>query len=442
MNFMKNDNDFNEETFRKAVAIQVNIPQNKLAEDETFKTLSKEVKNYTKVYKLSNKYKQTLNEKGEKLEKIYNNFIEKNVRPEYKHSTATLLSEYTKKQLDLNSITTKEFNIDKWVDFRAKIADDLNRYHYLRYPEELLDRYTELCAKDSEITKAKTPQEKILLETELQFAKTTLKEALAYASLIEMQEILVESASELGNPALATKKFKNYDSEYADPNTGTVYTLADPKIINIMVRALLNSKTIETCIMFIEKLGLTDQFVEQEDNIFNVEKTKKKINKITNILKTTNKQIAIFDAELSKFNNQMNTEEFLKQIDDSKEIIIKKTQNLSRKKNVRAMLADFDNIKNLVMSNPDLPKMIVLKQTMNELKRIIIAYTNDDISTIQKELNELNTIHELIMALNIPEYRAAYKAKESFVKKFNEIENYRNKTIQETIAKAQAINIT
>lgn len=442
MNFMRQGEDFDDETFTRAVAIQVNIPQFKLSEDEVFKKLAKDIKNYNKAYTISNNYKQTLNEKGKKIEKIYNDFIEKNVRPEYMHSTATLLSEHTKKLFNLNAVNKKEFDIDRWVDFREKITKDLDKYHYLRYPEELLDRYTELCAKDGEIAKAKSDKEKLLLETERNFAKATLEETLALASLIEMQEILINSAAELGNPALATKKFKNYDTEFADMETGTIRTLADPKIINLMVRKLLHNRTNETCIMFIEKLGLTDQFVEQEDNLLDVEKTKKKVNKLMNVLKTTNKQTEILEEEIAKFDDDMEMDDFLKQIDNSKEIIIKKTHNLARKKIVHAILAEFDNVKDIISENPNLPKAVILEQTMNELKRQISTYTNNDISEIQSELNEINTIYKLITELNIPEYREAFKSQESFVKKFNEIEDYRNEALKKTISQSQSIDIS
>lgn len=442
MNFMRTENEFDDKTFRQAVSKQVNIPEILPEKDHLFEKFSNCVKNYNKTYKTSNKYKQKLEENSAKIEKICNEFIEKNVRPEYMRSVATLLTEYTKKQFTAENINKKEFDIDKWIDFKIKITEDLNKYHYLRYPEELLDRFTELCAKDSEITKAKNIKEKNLLETERDFAKSTLKNALAYSSLIEMQEILVDSANELGNPALATKKFKNYDTEYVDPQTGTVLTLADPKIINIMVRSLTNNKTIETSIMFIEKLGLTDQFVEQEEKMFDVEQIKKKINRLVNILKTTDKQTEILEEELAKFSDDMNIDEFLEQIDRSKETIIRKTHNLSRQKNVRAMLSVFDNIKEIIGSNPDLPKTIIVEQLMNSLKQDLSSSTNSDINDIQSELNEINTIYELISELNIPEYRKAFKYKENFIKKFNEIEKYRANALQQTIAQSQAIDIS
>ena len=219
-------------------------------------------------------------------------------------------------------------------------------------------------------------------------------------------------------------------------------TLADTKVINLMVRKLLYRKNNETAIMFAEKLGLVDQFVETENKMFDINKTKKKVDSLIKILKTVNKQNEILDKELAKFDNDdISVEDFTDLIDETKQNIIEKTKKLNRQKTVKKILEKLDDVKVVVGANPGLPKTVVLEQTMRDLKQEISAETNDDISEIQNELNDINTIYRLINDLNIPEYRKAFKDKQEFNKKFEEIENYRNETLTKVVATSSAIDI-
>ena len=78
---------------------------------------------------------------------------------------------------------------------------------------------------------------------------------------------------------------------------------------------------------------------------------------------------------------------------------------------------------------------------MRELKEEISSDTNNDISEIQNELNEINMIYKLISEINIPKYRKADQYKQEFNKKFEEIENYRNETLTKVVADSSAIDI-
>lgn len=444
METYRNNNGFNAEEFAKEVSNFTNIPISELVNDEKFQKLSSRILKYNKTYQTDNNYKASLKRNSQKLEDIINKFIEKRIQPEYQRSVSTILPKYAKQEL-LGIGKGKEFSLEKWVDFKYALTQDFKKYHYWRHPQELLDRYTELCAKDGDIAKAAEAKDDIAverLETERRFARKGLKDALSFAELIEMQEILINSASELGNPALATKKFKNYDTDFIDDKTGTRLSLADSTIMDFMARKLLHTRSDETAIMFIEKLGLTDQFMEKEDKLLDVKKTKVKINHLASILKTVNKQTKALEEEVKKFEtDDMTLEEFCDEIDKSKATIIEKTKKLPRQKTVKNILETFDSIKVLVGANPDLPKDIILQQAIRDLRNDISTQTNEDISSVQADLNEINTIYKLISKLNIPEYRIAHQYKESFYKKFEEIENYRNKVLQKVMQDSEAIEI-
>jgi len=444
MEIYRRTDNLDAQTLKAEISEYTGIPETELEQNEFYNKINSNILKYNKTFKIKEKYQASIKEKSNKIEDTINHFIEKQIKPDYSRATAKILENYTKREI-LAKNTPSQFSVDRWAVFKDNLIENYKRYHYWNYPIELLDRYTELCAKDGEIAKAAEAKDKKLtefLELERNFARNSLKAAIDYAELIEMQEILMDSAKELGNPALVTKKFKNYDTEYWDDKTGSRLTLADSKIINLMVRKLLYKKNNNTAIMFVEKLGLVEQFIERENEMFDIDKTKKKVDSLIKILKTVNKQNEILDEELEKFtDDDLPVEEFINLIDETKQNIINKTKKLNRQKTVKKILGKFDDVKVIVGANPGLPKTVVLEQTMRELKEEISSDTNNDISEIQNELNEINMIYKLISEINIPKYRKADQYKQEFNKKFEEIENYRNETLTKVVADSSAIDI-
>ena len=444
MNIYRREDSFDANDLRKEISKIIGVSEEELANNKIWLKFSSNVIKYNKTFRIRNNYQKTLKEKTHNLQETMNKFIEKHIEPEHDRSVAKILENYSKREILLKN-KPSTFNVDRWVEFKDNLNQNYQKYHYWKNPVDLLDRYTELCAKDGELAKAaesKDARRTELLEHERNFARNSLKAALDYAELVEMQEILMDSASNLGNPALVVKKFKNYDSEYWDDKTGVRMKLNDPKIINYMVRKLLHNKSNSTSIMFVEKLGLTDQFIERENEMFDVPKVKKKVDSLIKILKTANAQTSILDEELDKFtNDDVSVEEFSDMIDEAKQNIIQKTKKLNRKKTVRKILAKLDDTKVLVAANPKLPKTVVLEQSMREVKQQISEDINEDVAKVQDELNEINTIYKLINEINVPQYRDAYKFKEEFNKKFNEIENYRNETLLQVMSESSAIDI-
>lgn len=412
---------------------------NEIQKSDAIKSLSRNVLKYNGMIRADKKYQNNLKLNGEKLEDIINKYIETSVEPMYSQAIAVAIKEYIQSELkEFKQISSNE---EKLWELREKLISDYDRYNYMKHPEEILERYVELSAKDGEIANAKTNKERIKLTEEKNVNESYLATALAIASIVEMQEILMD-ASKIGNPAIAVSKFKNYDSDLIDTFSGARATLADPKIIDYMVRSLILENDCSTAVMFVEKLGLTDKFLEIEDGMIDVKNNKQKINKIANILKTTNKQTEILVQELNKLAKYTEDEDFEEKIDKTKQEIIAKTSKLNREKVVKYILGGLDDVKILTEANPDLPKSLILNQTMDVVKSKISSETAAEIEKIQNELKQLKNVYDMISQINVPKYREGYKYKQSISDKFDEINNYNNESLKKIIKEAKAISIS
>ena len=369
----------------------------------------------------------------QKINHTITNFISTKIKPEYTNAVQEGIKDFI--GAELASSQNGHHNTGKLENLEQKLINDYNRYNYMNHPEELLDRYVELCAKDGPLARAKTKDEKQTLTIEKQIKKDYLQTALSLASIIEMQELLMDAA-DLGNPALATYKFKNFSSGFFDEITGAETNLDDPAVINYMVRSLMLENDYSTAIMFVEKLGLTDKFLQIEDKKFDVEEYKKLVNKTASIIRTTNKQISILQEELSKINEET-PDMMVQKIDKLKENYIKKTNNLNRKKNIKIILEALDNSKTIIAENPGISSRILLEETINRALAQISEMTNTDLREKQAELKQLKTICDMISQINVPEYREGFKYRQNILEKFRIIEDYNNDNFQQLMADSE-----
>ena len=416
-----------------------NVEKAKIFGNEQLKKLALSMTKYNNLIVASENYRENLEANSNKLGKIASGFIDKNIKPEYASLVSVSLKEYIETKLKAVHKTSASPN--KIDLLTQKIKNDFIKYNYMNNTNELLDRYLELCAKDGPIAQAKNQREKLKLENEKEVKKGYLKSALSLASLVEMQEILMD-AKGIGNPALITKKLKNYDSDLEDSLTGAILPLSDPKVIDYMVRALMLDKDFDTAISFIETLGLTDRFLEIEDENIDVKDYKKGTDKVCNILKTTDKQTKIINEVVQKYyQNIDNTADYAGVIDKIKQEIIDKTKRIPKQKNIKSFLSKLDDTKAVAASSPDISKSLLLSQTLDEAFSEMRARTNYDIQKNQVDLQRFNTIYNMICELKIPEYRDAYKYKKSIDEKYNEIVNYNDEKMRKTISEAYSLNI-
>lgn len=406
-----------------------------------FNSLVKNLHNLNRELAAKQGFEASVKNAQEKLNFSVEKFITDYINPEAQEALRIKIAEYVQKELTTSK--KAEFNSDRADELYRIFEEKYKKYHLVNYPMEILDRFAELSAKDSEIETAPTPIVKNRLITEREMNKNYLDTTLSIAALIDIQEQLME-AENLGNASFAASKFKNYDIPMLiNTATGMSATMSDDEAVDYMVRALILKNDNRTAQLFVEKLGLTEKFLKIEEKMLDVEAHKKNIRKIGNILKVTNLQNNAIKAEMEKFNegfdDAQNYEEI---IETAKQNLRKKTEKLARKKNIELVIDTLEEAKKMIRENPDIPKSLVINQALNSALSYVGEATNNDLTKLQTDLRNLSIIYDLIQSLDIPEYSPAQKYREEIDKKYTQIINYNEEILSKAARTSDIVKLT
>lgn len=415
------------------------LDKNTVENSKSFKQLVNFVVRYNNTNLSVEKFNKNINKNATNLENLVNGFVDSYISPQNRDNAEAHLKGYIKDYFEQNK--KQPYSEEKSDYLHEKIEESYKKYHILNFPQEILDRYLTLSAKDSEIAKTKNENLKHNLIREKDLMKEYLKNALVLSSYVDIKYLLMD-AEDLGNPGLVVNKFKNYDTTLFD-ESGASLTMADDEAINYIVNALILENDDSTAQIFLEKLGLMEKFLKKESDLFNFEDSKKDIDKLAAIINETNLQNEALQCELDELNKTLdknaNCEEL---IENAKKHIIAKTKGLKRQNNVDFILNAFDEVKSVISANPDLPETIILNQMFNDVKDAISSTTNLEINKIQEDLNDLTTILRLVVKLNPKEGTNAHKLQQEIIEKYNKIMQYNNEIFQNAIANSNSLEIS
>lgn len=237
-------------------------------------------------------------------------------------------------------------------------------------------------------------------------------------------------AAELGNTAMVFSKFKNYDTGLVDTDKGTILTMADDESIDFMVRNLVLSNDYSTAVLFIEKLGLSEKFLNFENKKLSIKDAKKLIDKMADILVTTNLQNKIITEETAKLDESFeNSDDYVQRIDNVKKAIIKRAKGLGRRNNLSCVLEKLDGAKDMIALNPDIAKSVFINEMLSDALDNIGRMANEDIAKIQTSLDEYTTLYNLIQKIDTTTNAKSTQLKEELIAKFDEIMKYNNQKL-------------
>lgn len=411
----------------------------KLHEDKDVKKLVRAVAKYNSSLTDSQKYSDELEKERQKFKKTILKFLAAKIKPDYRDAVAQKIKEFV--DLGFKKSDTDRKSEDKAALAHQKFIADYRRYHLLNSPEEILDRYLELTAKDSPVKREKNENVKTRLEAEQNQLESYLNLALSISSLVDIQENLM-SAAQLGNPALVTSKFKNFDTTLIDVS-GNFASLADDEAVDHMVRRMIIEGDDSTAVLFVEKLGLTEKFLRIENEVLDFDIYKKEIDKIGRLIRNANKQIGAFDKELQNFDVAFdNDKNYAQKIDDAKNNLLKNTKNTREKNNIKSMLTMFEQAKTIIDSNDDISKHMIIKEGSNIIKREIIKNINAKLTELQSILKEVSMIQNMILKLNTPPDSEEEKLKQKILDTYEKIEDYNEKVLLGAIQNSEYLSVT
>lgn len=376
----------------------------------------------------------------EKINDATIKFVNGNIRPEHQATVYSMLTGFVD---DSVNSTDNLYNYDKASEAHDKFFEDFKKYNVLAYPQNLLDSYLLLNAKDSPVHST-DPIVASSAEQDKEGKETSLISALQVSSLLEMQEFLMEAVNS-GNAEQVQEEFKNVSVPLLDPQTDATLNMDNYKAIDYIAKSLRTTEDDSTAVMFINKLGLADKYIKAQNELIDFDAAKKDVRRTANILGTTSKQADIVDKEVAKFaDNEFETsDDYAARIDNAKLNIINKTKNLNRQKAIKVYLSTLDNIKAVIAANPDVPRKAILAQGINQANVRVGEMANEDLMKIQASVKFIDSMYNLINKLDIPEYSPANQEREKFNEKYKDYEAYNNAILlKQTTKSSNAMSIT
>ena len=143
-------------------------------------------------------------------------FVNGNINPEQQSTVYKMLTGFVD---DSIKSTSNVYNEDKVFDAHEKFFDDFKKYNVLAYPQNLLDSYLLMNAKDSPVHST-DPIVASQAKSDIEGKETSLESALGISSLLEMQEYLMDAVAS-GNAEQVQEEFKNISVPLSDPKTDT-----------------------------------------------------------------------------------------------------------------------------------------------------------------------------------------------------------------------------
>jgi hypothetical protein len=387
----------------------------KTAHIKEYKAFTQAISNEINQYKTSLSG-ETLDEKiQEELEKINQKkreFIMNSIDPKYQKDAYEILNKW---------ISAKIKNSQDEVFMFAEIEDFYNKHKVIKSPEKMLNDYLLLLAKPSGNEHNRPTAETEQLKDVKTVYRHNLMGLLTLSNLINIQYDLMKCAKE-GNLNIVKDEFKNSKVEL---NNGDIINLGSDKGLNLIMAELLANEEINTAEMFLEQLGLGEEYIESvTNNKTFFDSAYKNIKRINNIYTAVDRQTKIIKDEFDNLPDINNDPDYIEKLDKMEARIIEKCKHTAFRKTIPAIKVAFKEIKKDIKNNPDYDSNKIVELYINTIKEGSIILANQEISNCNKYLKQYQVIFNLITKIKLP-LNSPYEAKrEEAIAKYKEIENF------------------
>lgn len=273
---------------------------------------------------------------------------------------------------------------------KEQIKKDFVKYHIFNNPEDLLALFIQSCAKKDE-NKATQGVQLTELSPSLE---RVLKQALIYAKLYEVQEILMEAVGD-GLALNAKTKFnKHFLSD--EP-------MGSDRMIAQMANMLLLDNHMETAVMFLEKLGLNERYVNYIASDLDFDELKKVISEAeaitTNFTKFVNETDPVFNLAKAELGNENPNYEIL----DGLESLILDAGNRYSIDNecVNALANAVELVKENCLNNKKTARNIIFDTIIPATKREVATKLYDIVKAKQSILEQNSVVIDLANSVRI-----------------------------------------
>ena len=301
------------------------------------------------------------------------------------------------------------------------------KHRIFQSPEKVLNEFLLMSAKDARPQNLHDSGDKaVKAMKDFESLKTSYKNSLTgllfNANLLEIQYILMDCAKN-GSLNIVRDSLKNSKLQLKN---GTEVPMDSDIALNFMLAPMLADVDLDTAIMFVEQLGLTEKVVEMATKDSSFKSAYKSIKRIHSILDSISKQSKIIGQELKNLENIDNDPNYKERILASKENIIKKTRNTNYRLTSEIYQKAIENAITQIENNPDRSKFAILSTNMDAAISASKYVAQQNIAKYNDNLMRIQVIHDLVTRIKLPENSPAEAMREKYIEEFKKIEEYKS----------------
>gem|GEM_PF-5171781 len=343
------------------------------------------------------------NQQKQILKSLPTQFVITHIQNRYQGKMNLLINEFIK--------ALAKGDNNKAEDLYTEINEYFRTYHRLNNPTELLKEFIKSHTKDSSTEKNK------------ENFSGFLTRSLSYAMLADIQQTLMNAISE-GLAMDAKMLFNSISVTLLDKGP---MPMSSDEIVRLMTHSLIIDENIETALMFLDKLGLNDQYVEYTAKNIDFDGLKKQTDEALKLAERYGK----FKDEWENIKNNTLTEltqenpDFIKILDKYK----RKTKKLAKENNI-----EIEDIF-LLFRAADITKDALVRQKANDCRSLFNASVNaaegaadnninNKISAVDESFKSTETVVNLINQVLLNQNSPADTARAEMNEKYQEICDY------------------
>lgn len=297
--------------------------------------------------------------------------------------------------------------------YREKLIDEIKSFNILQEPAEVLDRYIESLAKDSPLNKFSDSIESLL------------KRALEFAKLCDIQSTVMDSL----NDGIETDVKSAFNKVQVQLSNGSSVPMGTTEMIGYIVHELVYDNQDETALMFIDKLGLNEEYVKYVANdYFDYDETKEFIEENVAKQKRYKEYTATFNKTYEVIRDEIeNGKNPIRCINKLKKTLVEagKTYSID-KKHAKIFLDAVDNCKITWNENPTLDKVAIMNELFYAVGGIFETTVNKTFEDAFRVLESQQTVIGLMNKVPLLPKSEASKLRDETNKKFEEVVEYNN----------------
>lgn len=326
-------------------------------------------------------------------------FVEVFIQPKYKARVAEKYNRLEQALINQDLALAEELKADLLEDFR--------KYHILNDPEELLVQFIKSTAPDARLHTFNELYEKLLTR------------AIDYAKLAEIQDILMDAISD-GVALNAKSRFdKHMLSLY-----GGEFSMGSDEMVNYMTNHLILDGQLDTALMFLEKLGLNEQYVKHAAASFDYDAMSKIITEAHTIADNFSKFQNDIETDIAKAQAvfEDNNCDYAATLEELRKAITDKASLYSLTDDmIGPLLFGVDTIEYNCETNPNAQKNLLFATVMQTSKQKVVKVVTDEITNKDAILASNATILNFINHIMLPAESEVDKLRAEINTKFEKL---------------------